>query len=124
MPAKQTGRVNIEVLQGNLCHESKDAIVNINSKDMNMNSAGVLSKAVKQASGPSVQAECSQLGPQSGGSAVMTSGESLAVRHIIHLIPDSVSQSHSKCRHRPLWPVRGGLGPGDVSSSGHFQQKL
>ena len=94
VPATQTGRVSIEVLPGNLCHESTHAIVNLNSKDMNMDNAGALSRAVKQASGPSVQAECSQLGPQSGGSAVMTSGGNLRAHHIIHLIPDSSSKSH------------------------------
>lgn len=93
-PTKKKDRVSIEVLQGNLCHESTDAIVNINSKEMNMESAGALSKAVKQAAGPGVQGECIQLGTQLGGSAVITSGGNLAARHIIHLIPDSSNKSH------------------------------
>ena len=84
--------VRIEVLQGNLCHEKTDAIVNVTSKDMNMDNAGALSKAVKQASG--VQDELNRLGPQAGGSAVMTSGGKLAVHHIIHLIPDSSNKQH------------------------------
>ena len=85
-------RVRIEVLQGNLCHENTDAIVNITSKDLNMDNAGALSKAVKQASG--VQDELNSLGAQAGGSAVMTSGGNLAARHIIHLIPDSSNKQH------------------------------
>ena len=85
-------RVRIEVLQGNLCHEKTDAIVNITSKDLNMDNAGALSKAVKQASG--VQDELNLLGPQAGGLAVMTSGGNLAARHIIHLIPDSSNKQH------------------------------
>ena len=89
-----TGRARIEVLQGDLCHETTDAIVNITSKDMNMESAGALSKAVKQASGPQVEAECKQLGQQSGGSAVITSGGNLPARHIIHMIPDSARKDH------------------------------
>ena len=85
-------RVRIEVLPGNLCDENTDAIVNITSKDLNMESAGALSKAVKQASG--VQDELNRLGAQAGGSAVMTSGGNLAARHIIHLIPDSSNKQH------------------------------
>lgn len=89
-----TGRVSIEVLQGNLCQETTDAIVNMTSKDMNMQTAGALSKAVNMASGPQVQVELNQLGPQSGGSAVITSGGNLPARHIIHLIPDSAQKDH------------------------------
>ena len=89
-----TGRARIEVVQGDLCHETTDAIVNITSKDMNMESAGALSEAVKQASGPQVEAECKQLGQQSGGSAVITSGGNLPARHIIHMIPDSARKDH------------------------------
>ena len=98
-----TGPVRIEVLQGDLCQETTDAIVNINSKDMNMVSAGALSKAVKQASGPQVEAECNQLGQQSGGSAVITSGGNLQAHHIIHLIPDSARKDHlQQCVERCL----------------------
>ena len=50
-------RVCIEVLQGDLCHEKTDAIVNIISKDLNMENAGALSNAVKKASGNGVQDE-------------------------------------------------------------------
>ena len=92
--AGSTECVSIEVLQGDLCQEKTDAIVNINSKDMNMERAGALSKAVKQASGPKVQAECNQLGQQSGGTAVITGSGNLPARHIIHLIPDSAQKDH------------------------------
>ena len=94
LPAKATGGVSVEVLQGNLCLETTDAIVNINSKDMNMDKAGALCKAVKLAGGQGVQNECNQLGHQPGGSAVMTSGGNLAASHIIHLIPDSADKNH------------------------------
>ena len=45
-PARPAVGVSVEVLQGNLCQEATDVIVNLNSKDMNMDSAGALSKAV------------------------------------------------------------------------------
>ena len=98
-----TGRVRIEVVPGNLCLETTDAIVNITSKDMNMETAGALSKAVKLVSGPQVEAECNQLGQQSGGSAVITSGGNLQARHIIHMIPDSKRKDHlQQCVERCL----------------------
>lgn len=101
--AGPTGRVSIEVLQGDLCKETTDAIVNITSKDMNMATAGALSKAVQAASGPQVQAECSQLGQQAGGTAVITSGGNLPARHIIHLIPDAAQKDHlQQCVERCL----------------------
>ena len=98
-----SGRVHIEILQGDLCQETTDAIVNITSKDMNMETAGALSKAVKLASGPQVEAECNQLGQQSGGSAVITRGGNLPARHIIHMIPDSARKDHlQQCVERCL----------------------
>ena len=98
-----TGRVSIEVLQGDLCLEKTDAIVNINSKDLNMDSAGQLSKKVKTQGGQQVQNELDQLGQQSGGSAVITSGGNLPARHIIHLIPDSANKDHlQQCVERCL----------------------
>ena len=93
-PARPAVGVSVEVLQGNLCQEATDVIVNLNSKDMNMDSAGALSKAVKQAAGQVVQDECYQLGHQTGGSVVVTSGGNLTARNIIHLIPDTADKNH------------------------------
>ena len=93
-PARPAVGVSVEVLQGNLCQEATDVIVNLNSKDMNMDSAGALSKAVKQAAGQVVQDECSQLGHQTGGSVVVTRGGNLTARNIIHLIPDTADKNH------------------------------
>ncbi len=101
--AGPTERVSIEVLFGDLCQESSDAIVNITSRDMNMATAGALSKAVLVASGHQLQAECSQLGQQAGGTAVITSAWNLNARHIIHLIPDSAQKDHlQQCVERCL----------------------
>ena len=77
----------IEVINGDLTQEATDAIVNIISTDMNMNNAGELSKAILKSGGQQIQQECSQLGQQIAGSAVMTSGGNLAAPKIIHIIP-------------------------------------
>ena len=96
--------VSIEVLQGDLCQETTDAIVNITSKDLNMDSAGKLSQTVKQLAGPQVETELNQLGQQSGGTALITSGGNLLAQKIIHLIPDNSGKDHlQQCVERCLW---------------------
>ena len=87
-------RFSVEVVSSDLTQEKTDAIMSINGRDMNMNNAGDLSKAIARASGQQVQQECSQLGKQSAGSAVMTSGGNLNVPHIIHIIPGSLHKQH------------------------------
>ena len=90
-----TSPFSVEVINGDLTQEnSTDAIMNINSTDMNMNNAGDLSKAIARQSGPLVQQECNQLGKQPPGTAIMTSGGNLQVPHIIHIIPGSSDKQH------------------------------
>ena len=90
-----TSPLNVEVVNGDLTREnSTDAIMNIISTDIKMDNAGDLSKAIARQSGPLVQQECNQLGKQPPGTAIMTSGGSLQVPHIIHIIPGSSDKQH------------------------------
>ena len=99
----ETSGVSIEVLQGDLCQETTDAIVNITSKDLNMDSAGKLSQTVKQLAGPQVETELKQFGLQSGGTALITSSGNLPAQKIIHLIPDINNKDHlQQCVERCL----------------------
>ena len=99
-----TSGVSIEVLKGDLCQETTDAIVNITSKDLNMDSPGKLSQTVKQLAGPQVETELNQFGKQSGGTTLITSGGNLPAQKIIHLIPDNNNRDHlQKCVERCLW---------------------
>ena len=99
----ETSGVSIEVLQGDLCQETTDAIVNITSKDLNMDSAGKLSQTVKQLAGPQVETELKQFGQQSGGTALITSGGNLPAQKIIHLVPDINNKDHlQQCVERCL----------------------
>ena len=86
--------LNVRVTQGDITQVETDAIVNINSPDMNMQSAGALSKAKATASGSAVETECRNMGQQAAGAAVMTSDGKLAVRHIIHSVPGSGNKQH------------------------------
>ncbi|XP_078381956.1 protein mono-ADP-ribosyltransferase PARP15-like [Oculina patagonica] len=87
-------RKTVEVVQGDLTQETTDAIVNIIGTDMNICGAGELGKAVAKASGAQVEDECSKLGQQSPGSAVLTSGGNLAVPNIIHMVVNSSTVQH------------------------------
>ncbi|XP_068735052.1 protein mono-ADP-ribosyltransferase PARP14-like [Montipora capricornis] len=90
---KYTGP-SIEVINADLTQETTDAILNIISTDMNMSNAGELSKAILKQGGSQIQQECSQLGNQVAGSAVMTNGGSLAAPKVIHIIPGSSDKQH------------------------------
>ena len=99
-----TSPFSVEVINGDLTQEnSTDAIMNINSTDMNMDNAGDLSKAIARQSGPLVQQECNQLGKQPAGTAKMTRGGNLQVPHIIHIIPGSSDKQHlQQCLEKGL----------------------
>ena len=99
-----TSGVSIEVLKGDVYQETTDAIVNIITKDLNMDSAGKLSQTVKQLAGPQVETELNQLGQQSGGTALITSSGNLLAQKIIHLIPDNSGKDHlQQYVERCLW---------------------
>ena len=61
---------------------------------MDMCNFGQLSKTIAETGGLQVQQECRQMGTQSPGSAVMTSGGLLAVKHIIHIVTGSSDKTH------------------------------
>ncbi|PFX21743.1 Poly [ADP-ribose] polymerase 14 [Stylophora pistillata] len=86
--------VRIGLEQGDICKEKTDAIVNVLSKDLNMDNSGELSKAVKEMCGQAVQEELNKLKRQPTTSVVITSGGNLPARHIIHLIPESSDKDH------------------------------
>ena len=84
----------VEVVQGDLCQETTDAIVNIIGIDMNIYGAGELGKAIAKASGVQVEDECKRLGQQPPGTAVMTGGGNLGTPNIIHMVIGSSTKQH------------------------------
>ena len=58
-----TSGVSIEVLKGDVYQETTDAIVNIITKDLNMDNAGKLSQTVKQLAGPQVETDNNRVEP-------------------------------------------------------------
>ena len=89
-----TGGMNVEVIQGDITQEKTEAIVNVIGPGMDMCNFGQLSKTIAEIGGLQVQDECRQMGTQSPGSAVMTSGGLLAVKHIIHIVTGSSDKTH------------------------------
>ena len=59
-----------------------DAIVNAANNDLQL--GGGVAGAVRRKGGPSIQAECDQIGTIPVGGAAITSGGSLKARHVIH----------------------------------------
>ena len=90
----RTGGMEVEVIQGDITQETTESIVNVIGCNMDMYNFGQLSKIIAEKSGLQVQQECRQMGRQSPGSAVMTSGGRLAVKHIIHIVTESSDKAH------------------------------
>ena len=99
----RTGGMEVEVVQGDITQETTEAIVNVIGSDMDMSNFGQLSKIIAVNSGRQVQQECRQIGRQSPGSAVITSGGRLAVKKIIHIVTGSSDKAHlQRCLEKGL----------------------
>ena len=98
-----TGGMDVDVIQGDITRETTEAIVNVIGPDMDMCNFGQLSKIIAETGGLQVQQECRKMGTQSPGSAVMTSGGFLAVKHIIHIVTGSSEKTHlQRCLEKGL----------------------
>lgn len=69
-------------MQGDLTQQNVDAIVNAANNDLLL--GGGVAGAIARAGGPSIQAECRQIGAIEVGDAAITGGGSLKARHVIH----------------------------------------
>jgi O-acetyl-ADP-ribose deacetylase (regulator of RNase III) len=74
----------IRVRQGDLTTFEGDAIVNAANERLLLETG--VAAAVRQAGGPSIQDECTHLGPMRMGDAVITGAGKLPVRHVIHAV--------------------------------------
>jgi len=78
----RTGEVRVEILQGDLTLQAVDAIVNAANNDLEL--GGGVAGAIARRGGPSIQAECRQIGPIRLGEAAITGGGQLPARFVIH----------------------------------------
>lgn len=85
----QFGNVSVNAVSGDLLQEHSDAIVNIISHDLDLNKAGKVSKLVLNMY-PGVQAELTNVGPQSEGSVVVTRSG----RDIVHVVCENTDRQN------------------------------
>ncbi|MBZ5506767.1 MAG: O-acetyl-ADP-ribose deacetylase [Acidobacteriia bacterium] len=81
-------RATLELLMGDITHETTDAIVN--AANSGLLGGGGVDGAIHKAAGPALLAECKKIREQRGalpaGQAVTTSGAKLKARYVIHTV--------------------------------------
>src|SRR6476620_102714 len=74
----------LELRQGDITQVAVDAIVN--AANSALAGGGGVDGAIHRAGGPSIMAECRQIGGCPTGSAVLTGAGALPARHVIHAV--------------------------------------
>lgn len=74
--------IRITLVEGDLCEQSVDAIVNAANNDLVLGSG--VAGAIARRGGPSVAAECAAHGPIRVGEAARTGAGDLPARYVIH----------------------------------------
>ncbi|XP_062288426.1 protein mono-ADP-ribosyltransferase PARP14-like isoform X2 [Scomber scombrus] len=80
----QMGAVVIQVLTGDITKETSDVIVNSSNEGFTLKSG--VSKAILDAAGQAVEAECQTLGAQPNPGIIMTQPGNLKCKKILHLV--------------------------------------
>jgi O-acetyl-ADP-ribose deacetylase (regulator of RNase III) len=75
-------RERIEIRQGDVTEMDTDAIVNAANNELQL--GGGVAGAIRRKGGPTIQAECDEIGTIPVGGAAITSGGNLKARHVIH----------------------------------------
>ncbi|HMA36174.1 MAG TPA: O-acetyl-ADP-ribose deacetylase [Chloroflexia bacterium] len=84
MPHLQIGQTQLELHQGDITQVVVDAIVN--AANAQLAGGGGVDGAIHRAGGPSIMAECRQIGGCPTGSAVRTGAGRLPARYVIHAV--------------------------------------
>ena len=80
----EIGTSVLELCDGDITEMSTDAIVNAANARLIL--GGGVAGAIRTKGGPSIQAECDQIGGTFVGGAVITTAGSLKARHVIHAV--------------------------------------
>jgi len=88
MTKRSFGEGTIEAAQGDITHETTDAIVN--AANSSLMGGGGVDGAIHRAGGAAILAECQAIrasrGPLPPGEAVVTGAGRMAARHVIHTV--------------------------------------
>ena len=74
----------IRLVEGNLALLDVEAVVNAANKNLVL--GGGVAGAIRKLGGPSIQEECSKIGPIAVGEAAITGGGDLKAKHVIHAV--------------------------------------
>ena len=80
----EIGNSVLELCDGDITEMSTDAIVNAANARLIL--GGGVAGAIRTKGGPSIQAECDQIGGTFVGGSVITTAGSLKARHVIHAV--------------------------------------
>ncbi|XP_045575841.1 protein mono-ADP-ribosyltransferase PARP14 isoform X1 [Salmo salar] len=89
------GAVVIQVVTGDITKETTDVIVNSTNKTFNLKTG--VSKAILDAAGPTVEAECQQLSAQPIKDMILTEPGNLQSKKILHLVGINDPQNIQEC---------------------------
>jgi len=78
------GDATLQLVQGDITHESVDAIVN--AANDGLRGGGGVDGAIRKAGGPEIARECREIGGCPTGTAVITTAGELAARRVIHTV--------------------------------------
>ncbi|XP_062861937.1 poly(ADP-ribose) polymerase family member 14-related sequence 1 [Trichomycterus rosablanca] len=127
----KVGEVVLQVLAGDITKETTDVIVNSTNDDFTLKSG--VSKAILDAAGANVEAECKQLGTQNNNGLIVTQQGNLQCKKIIHVsaksnptiinervkqaLEMSVQQNFTSIAFPAIGTGQGGANPGQVADS-------
>ena len=87
-PEITIGSVTVQAETGDITKEISDAIATLSNDQLDVALGGGVGKAILNAGGPTIQAECSSLGSQLPGSIAVTGAGKLQTKKIYHMVPD------------------------------------
>jgi O-acetyl-ADP-ribose deacetylase (regulator of RNase III) len=76
--------VLLELVEGDITEMESDAIVNAANAQLIL--GGGVAGAIRRKGGPDIQAQCSEIGGIFVGGAVITTGDNLKAKHVIHAV--------------------------------------
>jgi O-acetyl-ADP-ribose deacetylase (regulator of RNase III) len=98
MTMSKDWRAKIGLREGDLTDADVDAIVNAANNDLML--GGGVAGAIRVKGGPSIQNECSRIGPIAVGEAAITGAGRLSARYVIHAASMRLGESTSEANLR------------------------